>query len=431
MRILQLGASGFIGSAVARALLADGHSIRAVGRDLRHGRRLLPEVEWVRCDLRDMTDPAPWRALLDGIDTVINTSGVLQTGLRDDVPAVQDGAIRALIDAAHRSGVRNFVQVSAAGAESHDSAFMRSKASADAALASSGLSHTIVRPGLVIGRNAFGGTELLRTAAGLPVAVKVTGTGPIQCIALSDVVEAVRSASTDRSPAGGSFDLLEREGRTLGEIIALHRQWLGLPPPRLTWRVPVGLLKPASLAADALGWLGWRSPLRGNAVAALVRGVRGDASQATSLLSREPRALPEILSGLGPAGKADRWHARLAALYPLALASLVVLWAAGGLVGLLRLDTAAALLMEAGFGAGAARLAVVTGSLADLAIGAGILFRPTLKLSLTAGAAVASGYALAAALVRPDLWLDPLGAMVKIVPIVALSLMCLAMAEER
>jgi uncharacterized protein YbjT (DUF2867 family) len=44
MKVLQLGASGFIGSAVARALLADGHTIRAAGRDLRHGRRVLPDA---------------------------------------------------------------------------------------------------------------------------------------------------------------------------------------------------------------------------------------------------------------------------------------------------------------------------------------------------------------------------------------------------
>jgi hypothetical protein len=113
------------------------------------------------------------------------------------------------------------------------------------------------------------------------------------------------------------------------------------------------------------------------------------------------------------------------------LASLVLLWAAGGLVGLLRQDAAAAVLVEAGFGAGGARLAVLAGSVADLAITAGILFRPTLKPALAGGAALATSYAVAAAFVRPDLWLDPLGAMVKVIPIVMLSLMCLAMAEER
>lgn len=431
MRILQLGASGFIGSAVARALLADGHTIRAAGRDLRHGRRVLPEAEWARCDLRDMSNPAAWDALLDDVEVVINTSGALQSGLRDDVNAVQYRAIGALVEAARRSGIRHIVQISAAGAEVQHSDFMRSKARADAVLASSGMAHTILRPGLVIGRNAFGGTELLRAAAGLPFSVEIAGTGPIQCVALADVVAAVRRAIGSPGAATGSFDLVEVDARSLGEVIALHRRWLGLPQSRFRLRLPVALLRPISLLADALGWLGWRSPLRSNAIAALLHGVRGDVAQAARLLVREPLSLPETLEALGAPGKADRWHSRLAPLYPFALASLVLLWAAGGLVGLLRQDAAAALLIDAGFGAGTARLAVLAGSVADLAIAAGILFRPTLKAALAAGATLATSYALAAALVRPDLWLDPLGAMVKIVPIVVLSLMCLAMAEER
>jgi uncharacterized protein YbjT (DUF2867 family) len=99
MKVLQIGASGFIGSAVARALLADGHTIRAAGRDLRHGRRVLPEAEWVRCDLRDLGDPAAWDALLGDVEVVINASGALQSGLRDDVIAVQHRAIAALVEA--------------------------------------------------------------------------------------------------------------------------------------------------------------------------------------------------------------------------------------------------------------------------------------------------------------------------------------------
>ena len=159
IRILQLGASGFIGRAVARALLADGHTIRAAGRDLPCGRRLLPEAEWVRCDLRDMTDSVAWTVLLDGIDVVINASGALQSGLRDDVSAVQYRAIEALVEASRHAGIKHVVQISAAGAEVQHSDFMRSKARADAAVASSGMAYTILRPGLVIGRNAFGGTE--------------------------------------------------------------------------------------------------------------------------------------------------------------------------------------------------------------------------------------------------------------------------------
>ena len=61
----------------------------------------------------------------------------------------------------------------------------------------------------------------------------------------------------------------------------------------------------------------------------------------------------------------------------------------------------------------------------------GLLFRPALRLALGGGAALAIFYAIGATIVRPDLWLDPLGPMVKVVPVIALSMLCLAMAEER
>jgi uncharacterized protein YbjT (DUF2867 family) len=429
VRILLLGASGFIGSAIGQALLARGDEVRALGRDPARSQRILPAAEWVAGDLRRLTEPGAWKALLSGVEAVVNASGALQSGLRDDLDAVQDRAIAALVRAAEQAGVRRFVQISATGVATQPGEFMQTKARGDKAVVASTLAFAILRPGLVIGRNAFGGTELLRSAAGVPlVRVEIAGTGEVQCVALADVVTA-----TLRGLDGleGSYDLVEAESRSLGAVIALHRRWLGLLPPRAVLRLSVAALRPLSLLADALGWLGWRSPLRSNAVAALVEGVRGDVAATRAALGREPLSLPETLAALGPAGKADRWHARLASLYPAALAALFVLWAAGGLVGLARIDEAAALLEQGGVSAQLARGLVLAGSLADLGVAAGILFRPALRLALGGGAALATAYAIGATIVRPDLWLDPLGPMVKVVPVIALSMLCLAMAEER
>jgi len=429
VRVLLLGASGFIGSAIGHALLARGDKVRALGRDTARGRGILPAAEWVAGDLRRLTEPDQWTALLAGVDAVINASGALQSGLRDDLGAAQHRAIAALVRAAEQAGVRRFVQISAAGAGTQRGEFMETKARGDEAVAASALAHAVLRPGLVIGRNAFGGTELLRSAAGLPlVGVEIGKAGPVQCVALGDVV-----AATLRTLDGveGSYDLVEAESHTLGQVIALHRCWLGLPPPRAVVHLPVAALRPLSLVADALGWLGWRSPLRSNAVAALLQGVRGEAGETRKALGREPLSLPETFAALGPAGKADRWHARLSLLYPVAVAALFVLWLAGGLVGLARLDDAAALLETAGIQSAIAHSLVIAGSLADLAIAAGLLFRPALKYALGGGTALAAAYAVGATIVRPDLWLDPLGSMVKVLPVIALSLLCLAMAEER
>ena len=290
----------------------------------------------------------------------------------------------------------------------------------------------MIRPGLVIGRNAFGGTELLRAAAGLPLAhVEFAGAGAIQCVAMSDLVDCVLRAVADPSGNVGRFDLVEREGRPLSEIVTLHRAWLGFGPARLHARLPIVALKPVSLVADLLGWLGWRSPLRANSIAALVQGVTGDADEAMRILGREPLSLPEALAVLGPAGKADRWHARLALLYPLAFAALALLWLASGAISLFRIEAAMQVPIDGGMERGLARFCVIGGSLADLAIGIGLLVRPWCSIALKAGIALTLVYIAGSLAMRPDLWLDPLGPMLKTLPILALSLACLAMAGER
>ncbi|MDE2412894.1 MAG: SDR family oxidoreductase, partial [Sphingomonadales bacterium] len=428
-----IGASGFIGSAIGRALIGEGYEVVAFGRDLVQGRRLLPEAEWRTGDLRSMTQAARWIDYIHGIDFVVNASGALQTGLRDKVPAVQRDAIVALAEAAKRAGTRHFVQVSAAGADTATSSdFMTSKAEADAVILASGLRCTILRPGLVIGRNAFGGTELIRVAAALPgLSPSIAGTGAIQCVALSDVIATVLRVLGQPEMFGGSFDLVEAQPRSLGSVIAAHRAWLGFAPARWHPVLSVTLLKPVTVCADLLGWLGWRSPLRSNAIAALIAGVHGSVEQSRAALGREPLSLDTMLWTLGPSGKADRWHARLALIFPLALAILCAVWLISGVLGLSRTAAAASLLEQGGFTPAMTQMAVIAGSLVDIALALAIMIRPSSKTALTASLVVGIGYCLGALTFRPDLWLDPLAPMLKVLPMLCLTLACLAMADER
>jgi hypothetical protein len=210
----------------------------------------------------------------------------------------------------------------------------------------------------------------------------------------------------------------------------MHRHWLGFRPAKWRFSVPRWAIWPLTLLADALGWLGWRSPLRSNAIAALMNGVSGDGVRAETLLGRPLLALPDLLAGLPAAGKADRWHARLALIYPVALFALLILWLGSGLLGLMQIDNAAALL-SAKIDPGIARMLVIGGSIADITIGLGLLYRPWLKRALLGNVAMTIAYCVGAALLRPDLWLDPLAPMLKTIPALILSCGCLAMANER
>lgn len=91
MRILVLGGYGLIGSHVATRLVEDGHAVVGLGRDIAAARRRFPKIEWIERDLRAMTRPQDWRALLIGVDTVVNCAGALQ----DDATTISPPCILA------------------------------------------------------------------------------------------------------------------------------------------------------------------------------------------------------------------------------------------------------------------------------------------------------------------------------------------------
>jgi len=433
VHVLLLGASGFIGSEIARKLLAKGHKVTGVGRDLAYGRKILPELNWLHGDLRELTTSLSWQPFLEGVDAVVNASGALQDGLRDSVSSVQASAIKALVAACRSLDLRRFVQISASNAEpASPSDFMASKAEADAFLCASGLPYTILRPGLVIGRNAFGGSEMIRMAASLPcLTPRLPDAGAIQCVAMSDVVSAVVTALENPAQPQAICDLVGRDARDLSEIIAMHRQWLGFGNAGWTVPMPMAILRPVSLAADLLGWLGWRSPLRSNAIAALREGISGNADQTARLLGHEPLSLPQMLAAMPQAGKADRWHARSALVFPLALASLWALWFFSGILGLTQRDVAAALLIAPGSDAAMANALVTLCSFADITLAMLLLLRRTATWALQGMILLALAYLIGSALLTPGLWLDPLGPMLKVLPGLALMAMCLAIMPER
>ncbi len=432
MNILLLGAYGFIGSALARSLSSRGHHVIGFGRDTGYGQRLLPSLAWIKGDLREFSRADGWVPLLDDVDLVINASGILQSGPDDNVSNSQERAIIALIDACARKDIAHFIQISAANAgDARQSDFMASKARADDYAIASPVAATVLRPGLVIGRNSYGGTELIRASASLPgVAVAITGAGTIQTVALDDVIEVVNRIVENPTQAGGVYDLVADRPYRLGQIIALHRNWLGIAPARWNLAIPLAMLRPASLIADTLGWLGWRSPLRSNAVKALSDGVSGNPDHARALLGRPATTLAATLSNM-PSGKQDRWHARLALLLPAMLLSLIILWLASGVIGLVAFDDASALLVDLGMSPRAAAVLVGGGAIADIVLGLALLWRRSVKVALIGTIVLTASYLVASLFVRPDLWIDPLAPMIKALPALMLSLACLAMVDKR
>jgi uncharacterized protein YbjT (DUF2867 family) len=432
MRVLVTGAYGLIGSACLARLHRDGHDLVAAGRVIGTARRRFPYAQWIAADFARLTRAQDWLPLIAGIDAVVNCVGVLQDGPRDDTRAVHVDATIALFDACAQAGVRRVVHISAIGADAAGpTAFARTKAAADAHLATLDLDWTILRPAMVLAPAAYGGSALLRGLAGFPLVTPLSqGDGLIQVVSANDVAETVAHCLMPDAPAKLTWELAHPQAHRLDEIVAALRGWLGFSPV-LAITVPPALAAPVARIADALGRLGWRSPMRSTALAQLGAGVVGDPSAWMRATGIRPQSLGDILAAQ-PAGVQERWFARLYLLKPVAIAALALFWIATGLIALgPGHATSVAHLTQAGFSAWLAELTVAVGALFDIVLGALLCVRRFARAVLLIMLVVTPLYLLAGTIIAPQLWIDPLGPLTKIAPLLIATLFVLAILDER
>ncbi|MER9336043.1 SDR family oxidoreductase [Mesorhizobium sp. M0293] len=430
-KVLVLGGYGLIGEAIVGRLQRDGHQVTGLGRDVRDAERRWPAVRWIAADIARLLAAEDWLPVVTGMDAVVNAAGALQDGPRDRLDAIHRAAVTAVVAACEQAGISHFVQISAIGADpAAADAFFSTKAQGDKAVANSSLEWTILRPGLVIAPAAYGGTALLRALAAFPGFVPaVMARQPIQTVAVSDVAEAVSRAVAGSLPPRLSVDLVEASARSLADVLAAFRAWLGLPAARIV-PMPAFLGRLAAVVADGLGLFGWRSPLRSAALAALARGVTGNAKSWSEISDHKLQPLEATLAAM-PAHVQERWFARLWLLKPIVFGVLSLFWLVSGIVGFIRQDAAANILVAHGLSPAFALGMVLAGSAADIAVGAAVLVRAFARLALLGMIAISLFYLGAATVFTPDLWLDPLGAMVKTVPALCLALVALAILDER
>jgi uncharacterized protein YbjT (DUF2867 family) len=430
VKVLVTGATGFIGSAVVASLAAEGVDIIAVSRRALGPSSSSDRVQWVRVDMARAADPADWTSHLVGVDAVVNCAGVLQDSPRDSTAGVHHRGAAALFEACERAGIRRVVQISAVGADQGDpSAFSASKRAGDKALATRDVDWVILRPSVVVGRGAYGGSALFRALAAWPILPMAPDAGRIQIVQLDAVVQTIVRFLSPESPGRVILELVGPEQLSFEQVIAAYRKWLGWPPARLI-RVPAVVMGLAYAAGDAISWLGWRSPIRSTARHELARSTVGDPAPWRELIGIEPLTLDAGLQR-EPASVQEHWFARLYLLKPLILSAFAVFWIATGLVTLGPGYAAAVdILRRCGLGELAAAGAVA-GAFTDIAIGLAIAWRRTARAGLWAALGISVFYVVGATIMLPSLWTDPLGALVKILPIAVLNLVALAILDDR
>jgi len=431
MRVLVTGAYGLIGAACLARLQSDGHQLVGAGRSISAARRQFAYAQWIEIDVARLTEAAAWQRFLRGIDAVVNCVGVLQDGARDDVRRVQLLGTQALFDACVRTGVKRIVHVSAIGASPEGpSAFSRTKAAAEAHLQRLALDWVILRPALVLGAAAYGGTALLRGIAAFPGIVPVIAADSrIQVLSLDDLAETVAWSLKPGAPSRVVWDVAHPQVHALAALVLAMRGWLGFAPCRVL-RLPDGAGRVVAAIADASGWLGWRSPARSTAFAQLSAGVVGDPAAWMAATGVRPKSLNEILAAR-PASVQDRWFARLYLLKPLAVVGLAAMAIGSGAAQLASRRNGAAATADASMTAFTLHTVagLVYGVLAIL-VGLGLLARTTARPALMALVVLALVHVVDGGPGSWSLGHLPLAA-ISAIPIVLAALLTLAIADER
>ena len=217
---------------------------------------------------------------------------------------------------------------------------------------------------------------------------------------------------------------------TLGGVIDQFRRSFGTAAwPRIA--LPAFLLDLGARLGDLANLLGWMPPMRTTAIAELRRGVSGNPARWMTATGIVPKTIAQT-AGQRPATIQDKWFARLFPIKALMIASLVLFWVVSGFIALvISYDAAAEILSSHGFPPSLVAPVTVGTSLMDMGIGVLIAFRRTSAFGLIAGIVASLGYMVGAAILTPDLWIEPLGALVKTGPAIVLMLVALLTLDNR
>lgn len=428
MRVVVIGGSGLIGSALCARLACEGHDVISMSRH--PPQASLGGLSHVSFDVDQATTSASWLPFLRGVDAVVNCAGTLQDGPGESTQGVHYTGVKSLFTACESSDVRRIVHLSAVNVERKASAFSKTKLAGDADLMARDLEWVVLRPSVVIGRAAYGGSALMRGLAALPVLPVMPGTGPLQPVWLDDVVNTIVFCLGPQAPVRVVLELVGPRTMSFAEAVRLFRRWFG-------WRDAPSIKLPGWTSAllyrlgDAVSLLGWRPPIRTAAQREMVRGASGDGRRWHELTEIIPTDVKVALAR-EPASVQERWFARMYFLKPLVFGVFGLFWIVTGLISFgPGWDIGMGLMREGRVADPIASLAVISGASADILVGLAILYRPISRYGLYAGLAISIAYAIIGTILVPRLWSDPLGPMLKIWPVMVLNLVALAIRDDR
>jgi dihydroflavonol-4-reductase len=277
--ILVTGASGFVGSAVARQLLQAGEQVRVLVRSTSSRTNLAdPKLDIVQGDL---LDAASLERALQNVRVLFHVAADYRLWARDDNEIIRTNVegTRALMEAAKRAGVERIVYTSSVAtlkaqpdgapsdetsrldAQSAVGAYKYSKVVAERVVeemvAAQGLPAVTVNPSTPIGpgdvRPTPPGRIIVEAASGRMPAFVDTG---LNLVHVEDVA-AGHIAAWKKGRIGERY-ILGGQDVVLGDMLAEIARQIGRAPPKL--RLPRRLIFPIAYGAEAIAYFTGKEP---------------------------------------------------------------------------------------------------------------------------------------------------------------------------
>jgi uncharacterized protein YbjT (DUF2867 family) len=287
-KILVIGASGFVGSHLARALLAEGQVVRCLARTpAKVGGLLAAGAEVVQ---GDMADVASLERAMDGVRAVyvsVQTLSAQPGAAGQDFMAAETQGMRNIAAACAASGLRRLIYVTSLGVEPNSpSEWVRGRWGIEQALLTSGLDVTIIRPGMIVGKGGLGFGMTVAQAKQRVALVLGTGRLRMRHIAVDDLTYYLRGVLDDPRAHCQTYEVGGDELYTKDQMIDLTAEVLGRRPP-LKVHVPLAVLAAAAPLIERLSKAASKGAIKAIADGLAVEGV-GDPLPIRSLLPRPP-----------------------------------------------------------------------------------------------------------------------------------------------
>ncbi|MDE3209012.1 MAG: NAD(P)H-binding protein, partial [Pseudomonadota bacterium] len=286
MNILICGASGFVGSHLARSLQQAGHQVLRGVRNPRSSHDI--HIDYTRD-----TTPEAWLPRLKTCSVVINAVGALRNTPGSPLQKLHDEAPSALFSAAAASGIRHLVQISALGVgRGLNTPYFSTKLHAEARL--QGLPASVkwlcLRPSVIFGQGGSS-TRLFLTLAKLPVhMLPAGGKSLLQPVHIDDIAQAVLIWINNEPSSSLTLDAVGAEATTLAGMLDAYRHQMGFSPA-LHVSIPALLTRMAARCGDFIP----ASPLCSDTLNMLLLDNTSPADPFTNHLGHLPRSFRQFI----------------------------------------------------------------------------------------------------------------------------------------